>query len=132
MAQLIEDDRDGHLYGKHVVAAIRKVRALGGRPEGSYDMREVMASFVTKLSFREMCVVLKEQRGWRQVRDFFAWMKLQVGRNDFLFILLSAFSMFGRMCRRIACWNHVCSFFPVINFCLRCMLRSTPILSHLV
>ncbi|KAK8454647.1 hypothetical protein SEVIR_4G009600v4 [Setaria viridis] len=37
-----------------------------------------MASFVTKLTFREMCVVLREQRGWRQARDFFAWMKLQV------------------------------------------------------
>lgn len=81
MVRYIEDDRDGHLYGKHVVAAIKAVRSLAGRPEGSYDMREVMASFVAKLSFREMCIVLKEQRGWRQVRDFFAWMKLQVSKN---------------------------------------------------
>lgn len=76
--QYLQDDRNGHLYGKHVVAAIRLVRSLAARPEGSYNMREVMGSFVAKLSFREMCVVLKEQRGWRQARDFFGWMKLQV------------------------------------------------------
>lgn len=76
--QYLEDDRNGHLYGKHVVAAIQIVRSLSSKPEGSYDMRKVMGSFVAKLTFREMCVVLKEQRGWRQVRDFFAWMKLQV------------------------------------------------------
>ena len=78
MVRYIEDDRNGHLYGKHVMAAIRKIRALAGLPEGSYEIREVMSSFVTKLSFREMCTVLKEQRGWRQARDFFSWMKLQV------------------------------------------------------
>lgn len=74
----LQDDRNGHLYGRHVVAAIKQVRALAVRGEGGYDMREVMASFVGKLSFREMCVVLKEQKGWRQARDFFDWMKLQV------------------------------------------------------
>lgn len=42
-------------------------------------MRMEMASFVGKLTFREMCIVLKEQKGWRQVRDVFDWMKLQVG-----------------------------------------------------
>ncbi|XP_031483174.1 pentatricopeptide repeat-containing protein At5g27270 isoform X2 [Nymphaea colorata] len=77
MAQLLKDDRDGHIYGKHVVAAIKTVRGLSTRPEGSYDMRQVMSSFITKLTFREMCIVLKEQRGWRQARDFFWWMKLQ-------------------------------------------------------
>ena len=54
------------------------MRALSQRVDEDYDMRMVMGSFVGKLSFREMCVVLKEQKGWRQVRDFFAWMKLQV------------------------------------------------------
>lgn len=78
MVRYLEDDRNGHLYGKHVIAAIRTVRSLSGRAEGSYDMREVMGSFVAKLTFREMCIVLKEQKGWRQVRDFFSWMKLQV------------------------------------------------------
>lgn len=78
MVQYLQDDRNGHLYGKHVVAAIKKVRALTRVPDGDYDMRMVMASFVGKLTFKEMCVVLKEQKGWRQVRDFFAWMKLQV------------------------------------------------------
>lgn len=91
MARYIEDDRNGHRYGKHVVAAIQKVRALAAQPEGSYDLREVMGSFVAKLTFREMCVVLKEQRGWRQVRDFFAWMKLQV---EAFFPILSSFIQF--------------------------------------
>lgn len=77
MARYIEDDRAGHVYGRHVVAAVRAVRATASRP--SADMRQAMASFVTRLTFREMCVVLREQRGWRQARDFFAWMKLQVG-----------------------------------------------------
>lgn len=61
------------------MSAIRHVRGLSRMSEGEYDMRTVMGSYVGKLSFREMCVVLKEQKGWRQVRDFFAWMKLQVG-----------------------------------------------------
>lgn len=75
MVQYLQDDRNGHLYGKHVVAAIKAVRAMAGKRDS--DVRMVMSSFVGKLSFREMCVVLKEQKGWRQVRDFFAWMKLQ-------------------------------------------------------
>lgn len=79
MVQYLEDDRNGHLYGKHVVAAIRHVRSLSQKTEGDYDMRMEMASFVGKLTFREMCIVLKEQKGWRQVRDVFDWMKLQVG-----------------------------------------------------
>ncbi|PWA50985.1 Pentatricopeptide repeat-containing protein [Artemisia annua] len=78
MIQYLEDDRNGHLYGRHVVAAIQRVRSLSGLPDGSYDMRQVMASFVTSLTFREMCTVLKEQKSWRQVRDFFEWMKLQM------------------------------------------------------
>ncbi|KAL0905350.1 hypothetical protein M5K25_023762 [Dendrobium thyrsiflorum] len=79
MARMVEDGRlEGQAHGRHVLAAIQAVRSLAGRPEGSYDMREVMRSFVAKLTFREMCVVLREQRGWRQARDFFAWMKLQL------------------------------------------------------
>ena len=69
MVQYLEDDRNGHLYGKHVVAAIRHVRSLSQKTEGEYDMRMEMASFVEKLTFREMWSVLKEQKGWRQVRD---------------------------------------------------------------
>lgn len=89
MVRYVEGDRDGQLYGKHVVAAIRSqnsspinnstyhsgsfiwnkirgvdiifvgvlcvsrvVRELASRPVGSYDMREVMRSFVAKLTFR--------------------------------------------------------------------------------
>lgn len=78
MARFLDDDRDGQLYGRHVLAAIRVVRSLASRREGTYDIREALGSFVAKFTFKEMCVVLKEQRGWRQARDFFAWMKLQV------------------------------------------------------
>lgn len=85
MVRYLQDDRNGHLYGRHVVAAIKRVRALSEKADGEYDMRTVMSSFVGKLSFREMCVVLKEQKGWRQVRDLFSWMKLQV-RFFFQFI----------------------------------------------
>ncbi|CAM0912411.1 unnamed protein product [Alopecurus aequalis] len=76
MARYIEDDRAGHVHGRHVVAAVRAARATASRPPGS--MREAMASFVSKLTFREMCVVLREQRGWRQAQEFFAWMKFQL------------------------------------------------------
>jgi hypothetical protein len=79
MVMYLEDDRNGHLYGKHVVAAIKRVRGLAGKKNEERDMRLLMSGFVGKLSFREMCVVLKEQKGWREARDFFSWMKLQVG-----------------------------------------------------
>lgn len=82
--QYLEDDRNGQLYAKHVVAAIKAVR---GRDEKA-DMRVVMGSFVGKLSFREMCVVLKEQKGWKQGRDFFGWMKLQVCCHSKFFIFV--------------------------------------------
>ena len=65
-----------------MVAAIKHVRSLSQRAEGEYDMRMEMASFVGKLTFREMCIVLKEQKGWRQVRDVLDWMKLQVGFEE--------------------------------------------------
>lgn len=88
MVQYLQDDRNGNLYGGHVVAAIKLVRSLSQKAEGEYDMRAVMGSFVGKLSFREMSVVLKEQRGWKQVRDFFAWMKLQVGFSSFFVLVI--------------------------------------------
>lgn len=93
MVQYLEDDRNGHLYGKHVVAAIKRVRSLAGKGEGEYDMRVVMGGFVSVLSFREMCTVLKEQKGWRQVRDFFGWMKLQV-----VFVILYCLSLYDCNC----------------------------------
>ncbi|GER33472.1 pentatricopeptide repeat-containing protein [Striga asiatica] len=67
MVQYLEDDRNGHMYGRHVVAAIKRVRSTSKLREGEYDMREVMGSFVAKLTFKEMCVVLKEQKSWRQL-----------------------------------------------------------------
>ncbi|KAL8167001.1 hypothetical protein V2J09_008500 [Rumex salicifolius] len=100
MVQYLEDDRNGHIYGKHVVAAVRTVRALSQRPEGSYDMRRAMSSFVAKLTFREMCVVLKEQKSWRQVRDFFDWMKLQLCYHPSVIaytIVLRAYGQVGKI-----------------------------------
>ncbi|KAK2972854.1 hypothetical protein RJ640_028382 [Escallonia rubra] len=97
MVRYLEDDRNGHLYGKHVVAAVQKVRSLSGRPEGSYDMREVMGSFVTKLTFREMCTVLKEQKGWRQVRDFFDWMKLQLCYRPSVIVYTMVLRIYGQV-----------------------------------
>ncbi|CAL5050438.1 unnamed protein product [Urochloa decumbens] len=95
MARYVEDDRAGHVYGRHVVAAVRAVRATASRP--SADMRQAMASFVTKLTFREMCVVLREQRGWRQARDFFAWMKLQLCYKPSVVAYTILLRLYGRV-----------------------------------
>ncbi|KAK4480565.1 hypothetical protein RD792_013643 [Penstemon davidsonii] len=100
MVQYLEDDRNGHLYGRHVVAAIRRVRSTSAMREGEYNMRELMGSFVAKLTFREMCVVLKEQRSWRQVRDFFQWMKLQLSYRPSVVpytIVLRAYGQVGKI-----------------------------------
>ncbi|XP_048127302.1 pentatricopeptide repeat-containing protein At5g27270 isoform X3 [Rhodamnia argentea] len=97
MVRYLQDDRDGHLYGKHVVAAIKTVRALAEKREGEYDMRMVMSGFVSKLTFREMCVVLKEQKGWRQVRDFFAWMKLQFSYRPSVIVYTIVLRMYGQV-----------------------------------
>ncbi|WVZ82897.1 hypothetical protein U9M48_030104 [Paspalum notatum var. saurae] len=95
MARYVEDDRAGHVYGRHVVAAVRAVRATASRP--SADMRQAMASFVTKLTFREMCVVLREQRGWRQARDFFEWMKLQLCYEPSVVAYTILLRLYGRV-----------------------------------
>ncbi|KAF3432664.1 hypothetical protein FNV43_RR23766 [Rhamnella rubrinervis] len=97
MVRYLQDDRHGHLYGSHVVAAIRIVRALARKPDGDYDMRAVMASFVGKLSFRDMCVVLKEQKGWRQVRDFFSWMKLQLSYRPSVIVYTIVLRLYGQV-----------------------------------
>ncbi|CAA0405088.1 unnamed protein product [Arabidopsis thaliana] len=97
MVQYLEDDRNGQMYGKHVVAAIKTVRGLSQRRQGSDDMRFVMSSFVAKLSFRDMCVVLKEQRGWRQVRDFFSWMKLQLSYRPSVVVYTIVLRLYGQV-----------------------------------
>ncbi|XP_004309071.1 PREDICTED: pentatricopeptide repeat-containing protein At5g27270 [Fragaria vesca subsp. vesca] len=97
MVRYLQDDRNGHLYGRHVVAAIKRVRSLSEKAEGEYDMRTVMSSFVGKLSFREMCVVLKEQKGWRQVRDFFDWMKLQLSYRPTVIVYTIVLRTYGQI-----------------------------------
>ncbi|CAA7044947.1 unnamed protein product [Microthlaspi erraticum] len=97
MVQYLEDDRNGKMYGKHVVAAIKTVRGLSQKREGGADMRLVMGSFVAKLSFRDMCVVLKEQRGWRQVRDFFSWMKLQLSYRPSVVVYTIVLRIYGQV-----------------------------------
>ncbi|XP_065851887.1 pentatricopeptide repeat-containing protein At5g27270 isoform X2 [Euphorbia lathyris] len=78
MVQYLEDDRNGHLHGKHVIAAIKTMRGMSRVRDDERDVRLAMSGFVGKLTFREMCIVLKEQKSWREARDFFAWMKLQL------------------------------------------------------
>jgi len=56
-----------------------------------------MASFITKLTFREMCVVLRDQRGWRQARDFFAWMKLQMCYEPSVVAYTILLRLYGRV-----------------------------------
>ncbi|KAJ6834685.1 pentatricopeptide repeat-containing protein isoform X1 [Iris pallida] len=97
MVRYLQDDREGHISGRHVSAACRTVRGLAGRPEGSYEMREVMGSFVGKLSFRDMCVVLREQRGWRQARDFFQWMKLQLCYRPSVIVYTILLRIYGQV-----------------------------------
>ncbi|GLT29265.1 hypothetical protein SLA2020_041420 [Shorea laevis] len=97
MVQYLEDDKNGHLYGKHVVAAIKAVRGMAKKREGQCDVRVVMSGFVGKLSFREMCVVLKEQKEWRQVRDFFAWMKLQLCYRPSVIVYTIVLRMYGQV-----------------------------------
>ncbi|KAL2615979.1 hypothetical protein AAZV13_08G097600 [Glycine max] len=97
MVRYLQDDRNGQLYGRHVLAAVKKVRSLSQRVDGDYDMRMVMASFVGKLSFKEMCVVLKEQKGWRQVRDFFAWMKLQLSYRPSVIVYTIVLRLYGQV-----------------------------------
>ncbi|KAK8939147.1 Pentatricopeptide repeat-containing protein [Platanthera zijinensis] len=98
MARMVEDGRiEGQAHGGHVVAAIRAVRSLAVLPEGSYNMREVMGSFVAKLTFREMCVVLREQKGWRQTRDFFAWMKLQLCYRPSVIVYTILLKVYGQV-----------------------------------
>ncbi|KAG6571207.1 Pentatricopeptide repeat-containing protein, partial [Cucurbita argyrosperma subsp. sororia] len=97
MVQYLEDDKNGHLYGKHVVAAIKHVRSLSQRAEGEYDMRMEMASFVGKLTFREMCIVLKEQKGWRQVRDVLDWMKLQLSYRPSVIVYTIVLRTYGQV-----------------------------------
>ncbi|KAJ8751951.1 hypothetical protein K2173_000697 [Erythroxylum novogranatense] len=97
MVQYLKDDRNGHLYGKHVVAAIKAVRAMAGKREEERDVRMVMSGFVGKLSFKEMCVVLKEQKGWREVRDFFAWMKLQFSYRPSVIVYTIVLRIYGHV-----------------------------------
>ncbi|XP_059069270.1 pentatricopeptide repeat-containing protein At5g27270-like [Cryptomeria japonica] len=78
MEEFLAEERRKQKYQKHVVEAIRIVRQLSSKPAGSYNIRHVLSRFIGRLSFKEMCVVLKEQKGWREASEFFSWMKLQV------------------------------------------------------
>lgn len=63
-------------------------------------MWQVMKPYIKELSFRDMCVILKEQRGWRQARLFFEWMKLQIPYNSSVIaytILLGIYGQAGKL-----------------------------------
>jgi hypothetical protein len=51
MVVYFQDDRNGYLYGRHLVATISHVRALSEKGEGGYDMREVTGLYVGKLIY---------------------------------------------------------------------------------
>ncbi|XP_021648830.2 pentatricopeptide repeat-containing protein At5g27270 isoform X3 [Hevea brasiliensis] len=97
MVQYLQDDRNGRLYGKHVVAAIKTVRSMAGKREEERNIRLVMSGFVGKLSFREMCTVLKEQKGWREARDFFAWMKMQLSYRPSVIVYTIVLRIYGQV-----------------------------------
>ncbi|GAB2221797.1 hypothetical protein Droror1_Dr00012985 [Drosera rotundifolia] len=96
MLRYIEDDRNSHLYGKHVTAAIKTVRGLAGVKRGGYDMRVVMRDFVGKLSWGELGVVLGEVRSWSVVRDFFEWMKLQLSYQPSVVVYTMVLRAYGQ------------------------------------
>ncbi|CAN0896065.1 Pentatricopeptide repeat-containing protein At5g27270 [Linum grandiflorum] len=99
MVQYLSDDRKGHLYGKHVVAAIKTIRGLAGKKDSDRDVRSLMAGFVGRLSFQEMCVVLKEQKGWREARDFFHWMQLQLSYHPSVVVYTIVLRIYGQVGR---------------------------------
>lgn len=77
MAQFLADGRMKYRFNKQVDSAIRTLHRLASKPRDSYDMGLLMNPWVGRLSFKEMCIVLKEQKNWVQACDFFQWMKLQ-------------------------------------------------------
>lgn len=57
---------------------------------------QVMKPFVKDLGFRDMCIVLKEQRGWRQAREFFEWMKLQIPYSPSVIAYTTLLGIYGQ------------------------------------
>ncbi|KAJ0079163.1 hypothetical protein Patl1_23854 [Pistacia atlantica] len=95
MVKYLEDDRNGQLYGRHVVAAIKAVR---GRDE-KVNMRVVMGSFVGKLSFREMCVGVERAKGLETIG------KIKLAEQTFLEMLEA-----GCEPDEIACGTMLCTY----------------------
>ncbi|XBI75328.1 hypothetical protein VPH35_068708 [Triticum aestivum] len=61
MDRYVEDNHAGYAHGRHVVTDACAARATSSRPTtGGSAMHEAMASFITKLTFREMCVLCYE------------------------------------------------------------------------
>uniref|UniRef100_A0A7I4B812 PROP1-like PPR domain-containing protein n=1 Tax=Physcomitrium patens TaxID=3218 RepID=A0A7I4B812_PHYPA len=83
-------------YTRPVEAAIAAVRQTSSLPPEDVDMRQVMKPFVKDLGFRDMCIVLKEQRGWRQAREFFEWMKLQIPYSPSVIAYTTLLGIYGQ------------------------------------
>eukprot|EP00250_Pteridium_aquilinum_P003617 c13920_g1_i1 orf=567-2825(-) len=77
MARFLADGRTNLRFNKHVDKAICTISKLSSRRRGSYDFGVVMNPWVGSLSFKDMCIILREQKHWVQACDFFQWMKLQ-------------------------------------------------------
>lgn len=78
MAEFLANGRTDLRFHKHVDKAIRTISQLASRPRSSYDFGVVMNPWVGSLSFKDMCIILREQKNWVLACDFFHWMKLQV------------------------------------------------------
>ncbi|XP_024519897.1 pentatricopeptide repeat-containing protein At5g27270 [Selaginella moellendorffii] len=81
-------------YKSHVESAIATVRGLA--TQESYDIRRVMAPWVGRLTFRELCTVLKWQQGWKEAQEFFAWMKLQLSYIPSVIVYSMLLKVYGR------------------------------------
>ncbi|MCO5599541.1 hypothetical protein L7F22_053647 [Adiantum nelumboides] len=77
MAQFLADGRINYRFNKYVDKAIDTISQLASRRRDSYDFGVVMNPWVGSLSFKDMCIILREQKNVGLACDFFKWMKLQ-------------------------------------------------------
>ncbi|KAI5072949.1 hypothetical protein GOP47_0013055 [Adiantum capillus-veneris] len=77
MAQFLADGRVDYRFNKYVDKAIYTISKLASKSKDSYDFGVVMNPWVGSLSFKDMCIVLRELKSVASACDFFHWMKLQ-------------------------------------------------------
>ncbi|KAH7424427.1 hypothetical protein KP509_11G008200 [Ceratopteris richardii] len=77
MARFLADGRLDYRFNKYVDKAIRTISQLASKRKDSYDFGVVLNPWVGSLSFKDMCIVLREQKHVALACEFFRWMKLQ-------------------------------------------------------